>query len=106
MPTTMSPAMSPGSTPYMTPDEAALFLRLSRRTLDNLRSLGAGPQFRRHGGRVFYHRQDVENWSARVSTTAEARARLLAQKPCKLRDPNQLELPFDPLPCAFDRRSS
>lgn len=32
--------------PYLTPKETAFFLRLKRRTLDNMRWLGYGPRFR------------------------------------------------------------
>jgi predicted DNA-binding transcriptional regulator AlpA len=81
-------------TPYLTPDEAALFLRLSRRTLDNLRSLGSGPRYRRHGGRVFYHKQDVEDWSARVAVRSRTVNRLAAGTNLDAGTTDQLELPF------------
>jgi excisionase family DNA binding protein len=40
---------------FFTVDEAAHYLRLSKRTLDNMRWMGTGPTFRKHGGRVCYH---------------------------------------------------
>lgn len=49
--------------PYVSVAEAATWLRLKRRTLDNLRWLGGGPKYRKHGGRVFYHRDELERWS-------------------------------------------
>ena len=49
--------------PFLTIDETAELLRVKRRTLDNLRSRGDGPPFRRHGGRIVYHRDDVLAWS-------------------------------------------
>ena len=50
--------------PFLTIDEAAELLRINRRTLDNLRWKGEGPPFRRHGGRIVYHRDEVLAWSA------------------------------------------
>jgi hypothetical protein len=49
--------------PYLTADEAAAFLRLAKHTLDNMRWLGTGPKFRKHGGRIFYHINDLKQWS-------------------------------------------
>ena len=60
--------------PYLTPKETAFFLRLKRRTLDNMRWIGYGPRFRKHGGRILYHRDDVTAWSdarRRKSTSGE-----------------------------------
>jgi hypothetical protein len=49
--------------PFLTIDETADLLRIKRRTLDNLRWQGDGPPFRRHGGRILYHRVEVLDWS-------------------------------------------
>lgn len=49
--------------PYVSVEEAAAYLRLKRRTLDNMRWIGGGPKYRKHGGRVFYHRDDLKAWS-------------------------------------------
>ena len=41
-------------------------------TLDNLRWIGTGPKFRKHGGRIVYHIDDLEAWSEkrlRISTS-------------------------------------
>lgn len=43
--------------------EAAEELRLKKHTLENMRWQGTGPPFRKHGGRVFYHRVDLKKWS-------------------------------------------
>ena len=51
--------------PFLTIDETAELLRVNRRTLDNLRWQDDGPPFRRHGGRIVYHRDDVLAWSER-----------------------------------------
>ena len=58
--------------PYLTNKEAADYLRLQTRTLDNLRWIGTGPKFRKHGGRIVYHIDDLEAWSEnrlRISTS-------------------------------------
>ena len=44
--------------PFLTIDETAELLRVNRRTLDNLRWQDDGPPFRRHGGRIVYHRDE------------------------------------------------
>ncbi|RTL71435.1 MAG: DNA-binding protein [Hyphomicrobiales bacterium] len=51
--------------PFLTIDEAAKLLRVNRRTLDNLRWKQTGPPYRRHGGRVLYHRDELLKWSER-----------------------------------------
>lgn len=67
---------APGPSPYLTLTEAAAFLRLNTRTLDNMRSRGVGPIYCKHGGRVVYHRDDLESWSKstrRHSSSEKAR---------------------------------
>ena len=54
--------------PFLTIDETAEFLRIKRRTLDNLRWSGEGPPARRHGGRIVYHRHEVLAWSEQRRT--------------------------------------
>ncbi len=49
--------------PFVSVAEAAAYLRLARRTLDNMRWIGGGPRYRKHGGRVYYHRDDLKAWS-------------------------------------------
>ncbi len=49
--------------PFLTIAEAARLLRVKRRTLDNLRWQDDGPPFRRHGGRIVYHRDELLAWS-------------------------------------------
>ena len=61
--------------PYLSVAEAAQYLRLKRRTLDNLRWSGGGPKYRKHGGRVLYRRDDLEAWSqAREYRSTSVRA--------------------------------
>lgn len=52
--------------PLMTTGEAAAWLRISPHTLENMRWQGTGPKFRKHGGRVFYHRQELKAWSDKM----------------------------------------
>jgi hypothetical protein len=60
-------------TPFLSVEEAAKWLRLKKRTLDNMRWMGTGPKFRKHGGRIFYHRDDLVEWSqnSRRRSTSE-----------------------------------
>lgn len=59
--------LQPGSngrpSPFLTVNEAAEYLRLERRTLDNWRWAGLGPDWRKHGGRVVYHIDDLRAFS-------------------------------------------
>lgn len=62
--------------PFMTVDEAAHFLKLTRKTLDNFRWAGGGPKYRKHGGRVLYHRDELDSWSrAREYNNTGSKAR-------------------------------
>ena len=49
--------------PYLNVAEAGAYLRLKKRTLDKMRWMGTGPNFRKHGGRVFYHIDELKEWS-------------------------------------------
>ena len=59
--------------PFLTVAEAAQFLRLKKRTLDNMRWMGNGPKFRKHGGRIYYHVDELKGWSlsSRRNSTSE-----------------------------------
>lgn len=59
---------------FLIASEAAAKLRMAKRTLDNYRWKGAGPKFRRHGGRIVYRQSDLLAWSE------ERAARLTAPK--------------------------
>jgi hypothetical protein len=48
---------------FLTTAEAAEFLRLKKHTLENMRSQGTGPPYRKHGGRVFYPLDGLIEWS-------------------------------------------
>jgi hypothetical protein len=59
--------------PFLSIQETADLLRVKRGTLDNLRWKGEGPAWRRHGGRVVYHWDEVLAWSEqRCSRTITA----------------------------------
>lgn len=49
--------------PFLTAKQAAYFLGLQVKTLRNMRWKGKGPPFRRHGGHVRYHIDELEQWS-------------------------------------------
>jgi hypothetical protein len=46
----------------LTTVETADWLRLKKHTLENMRWQGTGPPFRKIGGRVFYHVDDLNQW--------------------------------------------
>ena len=48
---------------FLNVEEAAEYLRLKRHTLDNLRSTGGGPVYRKHAGKVVYPLESLEDWS-------------------------------------------
>lgn len=49
--------------PFLTSQEAADYLRLDVKTLNNMRWRREGPNYRKHGGKVVYHRRDLDYWS-------------------------------------------
>lgn len=49
--------------PFLITSEAADYLKVKKRTLENMRWRGQGPKFRKHGGRVCYHLDDLNDWS-------------------------------------------
>jgi excisionase family DNA binding protein len=49
--------------PFLTTDQAAHYVGLSRRTLEKMRTAGGGPRFRKHGRYVRYHIDDLDEWS-------------------------------------------
>ncbi len=53
--------------PFLTAKEAAKFLRLEQRTLDNWRWAGKGPKFRKHGQLVVYLEEDLISYSEEMS---------------------------------------
>ena len=52
-----------GESPFLTTKEAARFLRVSERTLQNWRYASLGPVYRKHVGVVVYHVDDLNDYS-------------------------------------------
>lgn len=50
-------------TPFLSTEQAAFYLGLSPRKLQELRANGDGPPFRRHCRYVRYHIDDLDGWS-------------------------------------------
>ena len=48
--------------PLLTTVEAGAFVRLSRRTLEDYRTKGTGPTFRRLGKKIYYRTEDLNAW--------------------------------------------
>lgn len=59
-------ARARSGSPFLSPDQAAFYLSLSPRTLQDYRSAGTGPRFRRHSRHIRYHIDDLDSWSQRV----------------------------------------
>ncbi len=51
--------------PFFWAAEAAVYLRISLRALENFRETGEGPVYRKHGARIVYHLEDLQRWSSR-----------------------------------------
>ena len=51
--------------PFLRAQEAADYLGLTRSTLEHYRWIGGGPSYRKHGGLVFYHIDDLIERSER-----------------------------------------
>jgi hypothetical protein len=51
--------------PFFWAAEAAIYLRISPRALENFRESGEGPVYRKHGARIVYHLEDLQRWSSR-----------------------------------------
>lgn len=49
--------------PFLNTAQAAHYLCIATRTLEEMRKHGEGPPFRKHGRLVFYHIADIDAWS-------------------------------------------
>ena len=54
-------------TPFLSTEQAAFYLGLSARKLQQMRGEGRGPIFRRHARCVRYHIDDLDDWSRGIS---------------------------------------
>lgn len=52
--------------PFLSPEQAAFYLSLSPRTLQEYRTAGTGPLYRRHSRHIRYHIDDLDAWSRGV----------------------------------------
>ena len=59
--------------PYLTAGEAASYLRLEESTLNAMRWRKEGPCWRKHGGKVIYHRDALDKWSCSRDSNFETR---------------------------------
>ena len=57
------PSRQQNKSPFLTPKEAADYLRVSIRLLEYYRSHGGGPRYRKHGNCVRYPRNYLDKWS-------------------------------------------
>lgn len=53
--------------PFLNPEQAAHYLGVSTRTLQEHRSAGSGPRFRRHCRHIRYHIDDLDAWSRGIA---------------------------------------
>jgi hypothetical protein len=49
--------------PFLSTEQAAFYLGLSARKLQQMRAIQTGPRFRRHSRYVRYHIDDLDGWS-------------------------------------------
>lgn len=49
--------------PFLKTKEAAAYLRITPRTMENWRWSNDGPKYRKHGGTVVYHLDDLNDFS-------------------------------------------
>lgn len=61
-------------TPFLSTEQAAFYLGLSARKLQQMRGEGSGPRFRRHSRYVRYHIDDLDDWSKGVTHARAGRA--------------------------------
>lgn len=55
-------ALGPLPTEWLTPEDAADYLRLSKRGLEDMRAKGTGPKFCKVDRVVRYHVRDLDGW--------------------------------------------
>ena len=58
--------------PFLSTEQAAFYLGLSPRKLQQMRSAAIGPAFRRHSRYVRYHIDDLDQWSRSGRANAPA----------------------------------
>jgi hypothetical protein len=58
-------AAARAGSPYLNTAQAAHYLGISERTLEDMRGMPGGPVYRKHGSTVRYHILDLDAWSER-----------------------------------------
>lgn len=56
--------------PFLSTEQAAFYLGLSARKLQQMRACGTGPGFRRHSRYVRYHIDELDSWSKGITNRA------------------------------------
>lgn len=64
-------AQARSGSPFLSPDQAAYYLGVSSRTLQEYRTAGSGPRFRRHSRHIRYHIDDLDAWSRSVGEAGD-----------------------------------
>ena len=59
-------------TPFLSTEQAAFYLGLSARKLQQMRAAGIGPAYRRHSRYVRYHIDDLDCWSEASASRVRA----------------------------------
>ena len=49
--------------PFLLPVEAARYLRLCTKSLERHRIAKTGPTYRKHGGKIVYHEDELDEWT-------------------------------------------
>lgn len=58
--------------PFLSAEQAAFYLGISTRQLQQMRGRGTGPFFRRHTRYIRYHIDDLDAWSRGIRTEKTA----------------------------------
>jgi hypothetical protein len=61
------------NSPYLTIHETSDYVRLAKRILDNMRHMGTGPMFQKHSGKIFYHIDELKDWSLESCTKSTSK---------------------------------
>ena len=74
-------SLSSAPCPKLSVREAAMFLSLSKSTLDKLRVTGGGPEYLMLGRRIVYDPRDLECWAGRRRRANTSQDRTITSKP-------------------------
>ncbi len=62
-------ALARSGSPFLNNAQAAFYIGLHWRTLEQMRARGEGPRWRKHGRYVRYHIDDLDDWSRNSGRT-------------------------------------